>query len=118
MPSVNSEILKNSILILLICDVRNCINFFIITKKTNIIFFFSHLGSEVILSSCCCQSNRATNVGNVMPHPGQAFLKNDAKRKREYEIYCKNCRENIKRWKQSANSSTFTTYIIINNDEI
>lgn len=43
-----------------------------------------------------------------MPHPGQAFLKNDAKRKREYEIRSKNCRENIKRWKQSADRVTYT----------
>lgn len=45
-----------------------------------------------------------------MPHPGQAFLKNAAKRKRECEIYSKNRRENIKRLKQSANSSTYTRH--------
>lgn len=71
-------------------------------------------GSEIILSSCGCQSNRATNVGNVMPHPGQEFLKNDAKRKRDHEKHSKNCRENIKRWKQSANNSIRPPYLRIN----
>lgn len=70
--------------------------------------------SEIILSSCCCQSSRATNVGKFMPHPGQAFLKNDAKRKRDYEKLSKNCQENIKRWKQSANTSTRPHYLRIN----
>lgn len=49
-----------------------------------------------------------------MPHPGQAFLKNDAKRKRDYEKHSKNCQENIKRWKQSANTSTRPHYLWIN----
>lgn len=67
-------------------------------------------GSEIILSSCCFQSSRATTVCKCMPHPGQAFLRNDAKRKRDYE----NCRENIKRWKKSANTRTRPHYLWIN----
>lgn len=89
--------LKNCILTLLICNFRNCIEFIKVKEDTNLISVFPLSDSEIILSSCCCQSSRATNVGKFMPHPGQAFLKNDAKRKRDYEKLLKNCQENIKR---------------------